>query len=95
MCIQKQTTDMLYLVLLSMNQIRLKQHSLFDFPQSRHFPTQVSCFWCVNTTRPVKGDGTVVYENGDRTSTRAYGSRCRCGYKHYWDGKEYDNLPEK
>ncbi len=57
--------------------------------------TQVNCFWCVNVARPLKGDGSVLYENGDRTDTLSNGNRCKCGYKHYWDGKEYDNLPEK
>ena len=40
-------------------------------------------------------DNTIQYENGDRTSTPSTGNRCKCGYKHYWDGKEYDNLPVK
>ena len=42
----------------------------------------------------MNGDGTVKYENGDRTTTPAPGGKCTCGFKHYWDGKEYDNLPE-
>ncbi len=46
-------------------------------------------------TRLVRGSGGVVYENGDRTDTVSHGSRCGCGYMHYWDGEEYDNLPEK
>lgn len=44
--------------------------------------------------RLVNGDGSVCYENGDRTNTPAVTSRCMCGFKHFWDGKEYDNLPE-
>ena len=43
--------------------------------------------------RLVHADGTVQYHNGDRTSTPAPKTRCNCGYKHYWDGKEYDNHP--
>ncbi|XP_077979065.1 deubiquitinating protein VCPIP1-like [Glandiceps talaboti] len=53
------------------------------------------CTWCQgNSLRLVKGDGTIVYTNGDRTKTSAPTTRCNCGFKHYWDGKEYDNLPE-
>ena len=44
--------------------------------------------------RQVGGDGIVKYINGDRTGTQTSSSRCQCGFKHYWDGKEYDNLPE-
>lgn len=43
----------------------------------------------------VRSDNTVQYENGDRTTTPSNDSRCKCGYKHYWDGTEYDNLPVK
>lgn len=55
----------------------------------------MSCFWCTNISRLLRGDGSIAYENGDRTPTPAVGSKCGCGFKHYWDGKEYDNLPEK
>ena len=58
-------------------------------------PLEVSCFSCTSTTRRLWGDGTIVYKNGDRTQTVSSGSRCGCGYMHYWDGMEYDNLPEK
>ena len=27
--------------------------------------------------------------------TPAVKSQCGCGYRHYWDGEEYDNLPER
>ena len=27
--------------------------------------------------------------------TPAVRSQCGCGYRHYWDGGEYDNLPER
>ena len=57
--------------------------------------SQVKCFFCAQNTRSLNGDGSIVYLNGDRTSTPAEGSMCGCGFKHYWDGKEYDNLPEK
>ncbi len=44
--------------------------------------------------RLVKNDGSVLYLNGDKTNNKSTSSRCTCGYKHYWDGREYDNLPE-
>ncbi|KAM4687953.1 deubiquitinating protein VCPIP1 [Discoglossus pictus] len=54
-----------------------------------------SCNWCRgNSVRRVKSDASIVYLDGDRTNTRSYGGKCGCGFKHYWDGKEYDNLPE-
>ena len=43
----------------------------------------------------VCSDNTVQYENGDRTTTPSNGNKCKCGYKHFWDGIEYDNLPVK
>lgn len=58
-------------------------------------PLDVSCFCCISSTRLVTREGDIVYKNGDRTLTAATQSRCGCGYKHYWDGKEYDNLPER
>ncbi len=58
-------------------------------------PVDVNCFCCSSITRKVLGDGSLVYENGDRTLTESAGSRCGCGYMHFWDGNEYDNLPEK
>ncbi|XP_061587627.1 deubiquitinating protein VCPIP1 [Cololabis saira] len=54
-----------------------------------------TCTWCHGTSvRHVRGDGSAVYLDGDRTNTRSHGGKCGCGFKHYWDGKEYDNLPE-
>ncbi|KAM4027858.1 deubiquitinating protein VCPIP1 [Anomaloglossus baeobatrachus] len=54
-----------------------------------------SCNWCRgNSVRRVRSDSSTVYLDGDRTNTRSYGGKCGCGFKHYWDGKEYDNLPE-
>ncbi|XP_076331190.1 deubiquitinating protein VCPIP1-like [Tachypleus tridentatus] len=52
------------------------------------------CTWCQGTQmRLVNGDGAARYRNGDRTKTRSKSSLCNCGFKHYWDGKEYDNIP--
>lgn len=67
----------------------------YDAASDRLVPVEVSCFCCASVTRRVAGDGSVIYENGDRTQTVSSGSRCGCGYMHYWDGVEYDNLPEK
>ena len=67
----------------------------YDGKRDRLVPLNVDCFSCSSHTRLVSGDGTVQYRNGDRTQTPSDGNRCGCGYKHYWDGKEYDNLPEK
>ncbi|KAK6492061.1 deubiquitinating protein VCIP135-like [Huso huso] len=54
-----------------------------------------SCNYCHGTSvRHIRGDGSVVYLDGDRTNTRSHGGKCGCGFKHFWDGKEYDNLPE-
>ncbi|EDV29405.1 uncharacterized protein TRIADDRAFT_11306, partial [Trichoplax adhaerens] len=49
----------------------------------------------VGKMRSLSGQGNIAYCNGDTTKTPADPnfSQC-CGYKHYWDGKEYDNLPQ-
>ncbi|XP_061456443.1 deubiquitinating protein VCPIP1 isoform X2 [Rhineura floridana] len=53
------------------------------------------CNWCHGAlVRRVRNDGSVAYLDGDRTNTRSTGGKCGCGYKHYWEDKEYDNLPE-
>lgn len=44
--------------------------------------------------RLVYADGSVAYENGDLTPVRALSSHCQCGYKHWWNGREYDNPPD-
>ncbi|KAM6920254.1 deubiquitinating protein VCPIP1 [Lycodopsis pacificus] len=54
-----------------------------------------TCNWCHGTSvRHIRGNGVVVYLDGDRTNTRSQGGKCGCGFKHYWEEKEYDNLPE-
>ncbi|TDH06370.1 hypothetical protein EPR50_G00132530 [Perca flavescens] len=54
-----------------------------------------TCNWCHGTSvRHIRGDGSVVYLDGDRTNTRSHGGKCGCGFKHFWEEKEYDNLPE-
>lgn len=54
-----------------------------------------TCNWCHGTSvRRVRGNGSVVYLDGDRTNSRSQGGKCGCGFKHFWEGKEYDNLPE-
>lgn len=44
--------------------------------------------------RRVNADGKAQYENGDKTDVPTGYSKCMCGFKHYWDGKLYDNLPD-
>ncbi|XP_030630320.1 deubiquitinating protein VCIP135 [Chanos chanos] len=57
--------------------------------------TLATCSWCHGTSvRHIRGNGSVVYLDGDRTNTRSQGGKCGCGFKHFWEGKEYDNLPE-
>ncbi|XP_066924821.1 deubiquitinating protein VCPIP1-like [Clytia hemisphaerica] len=60
-----------------------------------HTPESLSCPHCKGALRKVKLDGNLEYMNGDQLSKLANNSSCGCGYKHYWDGKEYDNLPIK
>ena len=58
--------------------------------------TLLECRHCHGPLRRVNSDGSVVYANGDRTATPVAGkSRCGCGFKHYWNGQEYDNMPER
>lgn len=46
--------------------------------------------------RLVKRDGSTIYLNGDQLPFPASSnSHCGCGFKHFWDGKQYDNLPKK
>lgn len=53
------------------------------------------CSWCLSSQiRLVNGDGTIQYRNGDRTKTRSHNNQCKCGFKHYWDNKEYDGQPK-
>jgi len=52
------------------------------------------CFSYSMNLRLVYADGTVAYENGDLTPARALSSHCQCGYKHWRNGKEYDNPPD-
>ncbi|XP_022099478.1 deubiquitinating protein VCIP135-like isoform X2 [Acanthaster planci] len=60
--------------------------------QSTMRPSQ--CAWCQGKQlRQIRTDGSVVYFNGDRTTTPAPKTKCNCGFKHYWNGIEYDNNP--
>lgn len=53
------------------------------------------CSFCLDMKlRLVYADGSIAYENGDLMPTRAISSHCPCGYKHWWNGKEYDNPPD-
>lgn len=54
------------------------------------------CYFCYGFLRRVKLDGIVVYVNGDRIIISVEGnSRCGCGFKYFWNGREYDNNFER
>lgn len=56
------------------------------------------CSWCEsNQLRLVHFDGKILYENGDKTTTPVNSPRvrCKCGFKHWYNGREYDNPPMK
>lgn len=54
-----------------------------------------SCTWCHSPdVRLVNSNGSVRFKNGDHTKTKATSSHCKCGFKHFWDGEEYDNIPQ-
>jgi deubiquitinating protein VCIP135 len=74
-----------------------KVRARYDGDADKLIPTLVSCLICdaSGSIRKMYEDGSIVYENGDRTDTESPHSKCRCGFKHFWDGKEYDNLPRK
>ena len=57
---------------------------------------KLCCDLCAGVLREVRADGTVKYMDGDhtRTPSNATGG-CKCGFKHFWDGKEYDNQPKR
>lgn len=55
----------------------------------------MSCRWCPNDSlRLVTADGSTQYQNGDRTTTPTSAPSKCCGFKHFWEGKEYNNLPQ-
>lgn len=54
------------------------------------------CNWCQSVqVRHLRGDGSLELRNGDRTRTPSNSNYCSCGFKHFWDGKEYDTLPQQ
>lgn len=56
------------------------------------------CSWCgSDKLRLIHFDGKILYENGDKTATVVDSStaRCKCGFKHWYNGQEYDNPPLK
>lgn len=54
------------------------------------------CSCCEGSSlRKVRPDGSIIYKNRDRTKTPSKSSLCSCGFKHYWEGREYDNLPQQ
>ena len=54
------------------------------------------CGCSENKFRYVRGDGSVEYREGDVTLEPAGPkSRCNCGFKHFYNGKFYDNRPRE
>lgn len=47
--------------------------------------------------RLIHFDGHVLFENGDKTETIVTSprARCKCGFKHWYNGREYDSPPLK
>jgi deubiquitinating protein VCIP135 len=57
---------------------------------------EFSCLWCQQDMfRPVNNDGSTRYKDGDRTTTPSNSkAKCVCGFKHFYNGKEYDGFPK-
>lgn len=57
------------------------------------------CTFCKGSQlRMVASDGSVMYEDGDITSTPVSSpdtNRCPCGYKHWYRSNEYENPPQE
>lgn len=48
--------------------------------------------------RGIASDSSIMYEDGDITSTPVSSpdtNRCPCGYKHWYRSNEYDNPPQE
>ncbi|KAK9499362.1 hypothetical protein O3M35_002410 [Rhynocoris fuscipes] len=62
-----------------------------------NYDSSVPCAFCNSPSlRKIRNDGSVIYKNGDNTSlpvSNVRRSNCPCGFKHWWDGNYYDNLP--
>ncbi|XP_062504315.1 deubiquitinating protein VCPIP1-like [Corticium candelabrum] len=73
----------------------------YDKPKDRLLVTKqdACCSLCSSEElRVVAPDGTTRYKNGDRTTTRLESTgrnptQCSCGFKHFWNGNEYDYYP--
>ncbi|CAK8684090.1 unnamed protein product [Clavelina lepadiformis] len=74
-----------------------KVDCFYDTDTDQLYLRSCECRFCNSqTTRSVDKTGTIQYEDGDATPTPSIGkTKCHCGQKHYWAGKEYDNLPEQ
>lgn len=68
----------------------------YDAEKDQLVPISIACTACgaENGLREIRSDGSIVYRNGDRTGTPTSNSQCGCGFKHYWEGNEYDNMPK-
>ncbi|RUS87369.1 hypothetical protein EGW08_004911, partial [Elysia chlorotica] len=73
--------------------------AVYDAKQNRLVPAAgqnkpTACLYCSGTEfRLVGADYSIQFKDGDRTFTKS--SKCLCGFKHYWSGKEYDTSPKK
>lgn len=60
--------------------------------------SKMTCPFCQSELkfRYMNGDGSIQYNEGDVTLEPAGpNSRCKCGFKHYYYGKFYDNRPRE
>ncbi|CAH1389098.1 unnamed protein product [Nezara viridula] len=74
-----------------------KYNSQLDLLVVHKIDSNSVCPFCQECSlRKVKDDGSVIYENGDRTLIPVSDpskTRCGCGAKHFWGNKYYDNPP--
>ncbi|GAB1607956.1 deubiquitinating protein VCIP135-like [Argonauta hians] len=72
------------------------QHAVLHHCSPKHFShvaRQPFCLHCKSQhVRQVNSDGSLCYLNADRTLSKS--DRSRCGYRHFWNGTEYDHLPD-
>ncbi|KAL8614225.1 hypothetical protein ACOMHN_026442 [Nucella lapillus] len=60
--------------------------------------TQITCPFCQSELkfRYMNGDGSIEYQEGDVTLEPAGPkANCKCGFKHFYNGKFYDNPPRE
>ncbi|GFS24096.1 deubiquitinating protein VCIP135-like [Elysia marginata] len=72
---------------------QLKDGQNYSFPlHSQQKP--MACLYCSGIEfRLVNADYSIQFKDGDRTFTKS--NKCPGGFKHYWNGQEYDTMPKK